>query len=112
MIDARRMEVYTCLFNKEMEALAPVTAKIVDADSFKTELEHHQITFIGDGALKCADVLQSPNAVFSSALFNSAANMTRLATAAYSDGKFEDVAYFEPYYLKDFMVTTPKKKVK
>ncbi len=112
MIDARRMEVYTCLFNEKMEALAPVSAKIIDAESFRSELLAHTITFIGDGALKCAEVLQGVNAQFSSQLFNSAANMTALATEAYLTGTFEDVAYFEPYYLKDFMFTTPKKKVK
>jgi tRNA threonylcarbamoyladenosine biosynthesis protein TsaB len=111
MIDARRMEVYTCLFDEKLKALVPVTAKIIDADFFKSELQDHRITFIGDGALKCNEVLQGANAVFSASIFNSAANMTQLAMAAYSKGEFEDVAYFEPYYLKDFMFTTPKKKV-
>jgi tRNA threonylcarbamoyladenosine biosynthesis protein TsaB len=111
MIDARRMEVYTCLYNEKLEALVPVTAKIIDDSSFQQELQHHKITFIGDGALKCSEVLQNPNSIFSSENFNSAANMTALALDAFTQRKFEDVAYFEPYYLKDFMFTTPKKKV-
>lgn len=111
MIDARRMEVYTALFSKSLEALAPVTAKIIDVDSFKDELQTNEITFIGDGALKCSEVLKGPNASFSEFTFNSASNMNLLALAAYQNGQFEDVAYFEPYYLKDFMFTTPKKKV-
>lgn len=111
MIDARRMEVYTCLFNHEMESLAPVTAKIIDTDSFQSELQNNQVTFIGDGAMKCSELLHNSNAVFSSLIFNSAANMSQLALASYQIEKFEDVAYFEPYYLKDFMVTAPKKKI-
>ncbi|MEJ5963060.1 tRNA (adenosine(37)-N6)-threonylcarbamoyltransferase complex dimerization subunit type 1 TsaB [Pedobacter immunditicola] len=110
MIDARRMEVYTCLFDHQLKPIVPVTAKIIDGDSFSADLQDHKIAFIGDGALKCNEVLQGPNADFSDQLFNSAANMTVLAEAAYKAGKFEDVAYFEPYYLKDFMFTTPKKK--
>ena len=111
MIDARRMEVYTCLYNEKLEALAPVSAKIIEAGSFQSELQNNHLTFIGDGALKCREVLGNPNASFSGALCNSAANMTQLALSAYQQQKFQDVAYFEPYYLKDFMFTTPKKKV-
>lgn len=111
MIDARRMEVFTALFNEQLEALAPVTAKIIDADSFATELAAHQITFLGDGALKCSEVLAHPNSVFSTTNYNSAAHLTQLALKAYQQLEFEDVAYFEPYYLKDFVFTAPKKKV-
>ncbi|WP_432714706.1 tRNA (adenosine(37)-N6)-threonylcarbamoyltransferase complex dimerization subunit type 1 TsaB [Pedobacter sp.] len=111
MIDARRMEVYTSLFNQQMETLAPVTAKIIEEDSFKEELQNNEISFIGDGALKCSEILQHPHAVFSGSIYNSAANMAQLAHAAFLAENFVDVAYFEPYYLKDFMFTTPKKKV-
>jgi tRNA threonylcarbamoyladenosine biosynthesis protein TsaB len=111
MIDARRMEVFTALFNSEFEALAPVTAKIIDPDSFASELAAHQITFLGDGALKCSEVLAHPNSIFSATNYNSAAHLTQLALKAYQEQKFEDVAYFEPYYLKDFVFTAPKKKV-
>jgi len=111
MIDARRMEVFTALYNRKLEAVEPVTAKIIDADSFAEELAAHHITFIGDGALKCAEVLEHPHAVFLESNYNSAAHLSKLALAAYQQQDFEDVAYFEPYYLKDFVFTAPKKKV-
>lgn len=111
MIDARRMEVYTRIFNARLEPLSDTEAKIIDAQSFADELKNQQVTFMGDGALKCAEVLNNENAFFSEANFNSAAYLSTLAMEAYAQQKFEDVAYFEPYYLKDFMLTQPKKKV-
>ncbi|PYF76587.1 tRNA (adenosine(37)-N6)-threonylcarbamoyltransferase complex dimerization subunit type 1 TsaB [Pedobacter nutrimenti] len=111
MIDARRMEVYTRIFNARLEPLSDTEAKIIDAQSFADELKNQQVTFMGDGALKCAEVLKNENAFFSEANFNSAAYLSTLAMEAYAQQKFEDVAYFEPYYLKDFMLTQPKKKV-
>lgn len=111
MIDARRMEVFTATYSADLSTVLPVTAKIVDAESFKDELADHQITFIGDGAAKCADTITAVNAAFSADNFNSAANMSTQAFEAFQNGDFEDVAYFEPYYLKDFVITTPKKKV-
>ncbi len=111
MIDARRMEVYTRVFNARLEPLSDTEAKIIDAQSFADELQNQQVTFMGDGALKCAEVLNNENAFFSEANFNSAAYLSTLAMEAYAQQKFEDVAYFEPYYLKDFMLTQPKKKV-
>lgn len=111
MIDARRMEVYTRIFNARLEPLSDTEAKIIDAQSFADELKNQQVTFMGDGALECAEVLKNENAFFSEANFNSAAYLSTLAMEAYAQQKFEDVAYFEPYYLKDFMLTQPKKKV-
>jgi tRNA threonylcarbamoyladenosine biosynthesis protein TsaB len=111
MIDARRMEVFTALFNEKLETVAPVTAKIIDNASYTVELKTHQIAFIGDGASKCSEVIQHTNAIFSANNFNSAAHLTQLALTAYQQQEFEDVAYFEPYYLKDFVFTAPKKKV-
>lgn len=110
MIDARRMEVFTAVFDSDLNYTGITEAKIVDEHSFADALASGQVTFIGDGALKCAAVIQHPNALFSDQNFNSAANMSRLADKAYSKGQFEDVAYFEPFYLKDFVLTTPKKK--
>lgn len=110
MIDARRMEVFTAVYDKDLKYVTPVTAKIIDAQSFENELSLNKITFIGDGALKCKDVLLHENALFSDLNFNSAAHMSRLASEAYLSVQFEDVAYFEPFYLKDFVLTTPKKK--
>ena len=111
MIDARRMEVFTAVFDQDLNEVAPTEAKIIDEKSFAKELASGKITFIGDGAMKCAALLQHDNAVFSELNFNSAANMSRLAYKAYTAAQFEDVAYFEPFYLKDFVFTTPKKKV-
>ncbi|MBB5436720.1 tRNA threonylcarbamoyladenosine biosynthesis protein TsaB [Pedobacter sp. AK017] len=111
MIDARRMEVFTAVFDADLNYLVPTVAKIIDEQSFARELTLEKVTFIGDGAMKCAAVLQQDNATFSGRNFNSATNMSRLANEAYLKGQFENVAYFEPFYLKDFVLTTPKKKV-
>lgn len=111
MIDARRMEVFTAVFDAELNSIRPVEAKVIDAQRFAGELSLGKVTFIGDGAMKCAGVLAHANAVFTAQNFNSAANMSSLAHKAYLEGAFEDVAYFEPFYLKDFVLTTPKKKV-
>ncbi|MDQ8052369.1 MAG: tRNA (adenosine(37)-N6)-threonylcarbamoyltransferase complex dimerization subunit type 1 TsaB [Pedobacter sp.] len=110
MIDARRMEVYTAVFTNKLQEIEVVNAKIVDDRSFILELDRHFVTFIGDGAAKCETVLDHQNAHFSTKNFNSAANMSKLAFEAYQSKKFEDVAYFEPFYLKDFVVTAPKIK--
>lgn len=111
MIDARRMEVFTAVFDQDLNDVVPTEAKIIDEKSFANELASGKVTFIGDGAMKCAALLQQDNAVFSELNFNSAANMSRLACKAYTAAQFENVAYFEPFYLKDFVFTTPKKKV-
>lgn len=110
MIDARRMEVFTSIYDSQLNNASAITAKIIDADSFANELNANKITFIGDGAEKCKDVLQHEYAFFSTHNYNSATNMSKLAAEAYALKKFEDVAYFEPFYLKDFVLTTPKKK--
>jgi len=111
MIDARRMEVFTALYDHQLTEILPVSAKIIDEESFRSELNGQQITFIGDGAMKCNTSIISANAAFSDLNFNSAANMSGLAFNAFTQGQFEDVAYFEPYYLKDFVITQAKKKV-
>jgi len=111
MIDARRLEVFTALFDASGDILLPVTAKIIDADSYAEQLQAAAITFIGDGAAKCEGIIDSPNANFSGTNFNSASNMSRIAQELFQARQFEDVAYFEPFYLKDFVLTTPKKKI-
>jgi len=110
MIDARRLEVYTALYTNDAAVLLPVSAKIIDAESFKEELSNDLITFIGDGAEKCSTIIQSSNAAFSTLNFNSAAHMSLMSLSAYQTKSFEDLAYFEPFYLKDFMLTQPKKQ--
>ncbi len=111
MIDARRMEVFTAVFDHDLAEVQHTHAKIIDEKSFAPELQNHFVAFIGDGAEKCRTTLDHPNGHFYSQNFNSAALMSKLAFECYLSKSFEDVAYFEPFYLKDFVLTTPKKKV-
>lgn len=111
MIDARRMEVYSAVFDADLNQKSPTEAKIIDDDSFAELLSKQQITFIGDGAMKCSETIDNPNAIFLEDNFNRASNMMGLAEKAFSDHSFEDVAYFEPFYLKDFVVTKSKKNL-
>ncbi|MBB6272235.1 tRNA threonylcarbamoyladenosine biosynthesis protein TsaB [Pedobacter cryoconitis] len=111
MIDARRMEVFTGLYDSRLAEVLAVEAKIIDETSFQEQLSDQLITFIGDGAMKCSETILSPNARFSDLNFNSATHMSQLAFEAFKTNDFENVAYFEPYYLKDFVITQAKKKV-
>ena len=110
MIDARRMEVYTAVFSPEGKQLTEVEAKVIGPDSFAGELAEGPVLFIGDGALKCREVLTSPNAFFQEA-DPLASAMAPLAEAAWQEKRFEDLAYFEPFYLKDFIATVSRKKL-
>lgn len=109
MIDARRMEVYTALFDTELKQLKPVSADIIDESSFSSELSMEKVAFFGDGAAKCKDLIVHENAVFVNDFKTSAQAMISLAEHKFSIQDFEDVAYFEPYYLKDFVAGKPKK---
>lgn len=111
MIDARRMEVYTSVFDKSLNIIEPTTAKIIDQDSFMNLLPHHKIAFFGDGAFKCKDLITHPNAIFIPDIHPLSSGMIHLSMLAYKADAFEDVAYFEPFYLKDFVATKPKNKV-
>ena len=108
MIDARRMEVYTAVYSAEGERLTEIEAHIIGPDSFAPYLEKGKVLFVGDGALKGKQVLTHPNALFEEA-FPLARHMAPRAQKAFEEGKFENLAYFEPFYLKDFIPTTPKK---
>ena len=109
MIDARRMEVYTAVFENgtQITETAPV---IVDETSFAEYLEQGPCLFIGDGAGKCADVIKHPNAHFHQC-WPKASAMLAPALEALRAGNFQDVAYFEPFYLKEFVATVSKKKL-
>jgi len=110
MIDARRMEVYTALFDEQNKVVENISAKIIDEDSFSSELENGKVFFFGDGAEKCKPILShSKNAVFIKEGLPSAQYINQIAQQKLIDIDIEDVAYFEPYYLKDFIATTPKK---
>jgi len=111
MIDARRMEVFSGLYNKNCQEISPVSALVVDESSFIANLDSHHIAFFGNGSEKVKDVLCHPNAHFISGITPSSASMVPLALKNYKDKIFEDTAYFEPFYLKDFVATIPKKKV-
>lgn len=110
MVDARRMEVYTAVFTPDGKQVTQTEAMVVGEDSFKEQLSEGPVLFIGDGAGKCQGVINTYNAHFVQCC-PKASGMTRPAVAALNEGKFEDVAYFEPYYLKEFMTTTSKKKL-
>lgn len=104
MIDARRMEVYTAIFDLQGNKLVPTSAEIIDSNSFSDLLSKHKIIFFGDGAEKCREVLgMHANAEILGDFTNSAKYLTKRATEKYLEKDFEDVAYFEPYYLKDFI---------
>ena len=108
MIDARRMEVFTALFNINSEQVMPTEALIVDEHSFTALLDKHPIIFFGDGAEKCSKILTHPNARFADNFINSANYLTLQAGTKFRDNDFEDIAYFEPYYLKDFIAGKKK----
>lgn len=111
LMDARRMEVYTALFDKDMTLKEDISAKIIDENTFKELLNHHTIVFFGNGAEKCKDVINNDNAIFVDDVHPLAKNLAPMAEKYYKAKQFVDVAYFEPFYLKDFVATTPKKKV-
>jgi len=111
MIDARRMEVYTALYNSKGEQILPVSAEIIDENSFQEYLKDYKILFFGNGAEKCKEQITHENALFEGPAKTSARFMQNLTESKYNKKEFEDVAYFEPFYLKDFVATTPKNKI-
>ena len=110
MIDARRMEVYTAVFTPDGQQITETAPAIIDENSFTRQLEEGVVLFIGDGAGKCADVIRHPNAHFCQC-HPKASAMLSPALKAYKEKRFEDVAYFEPFYLKEFVATVSKKKL-
>ena len=105
MLDARRMEVYSAVFSYRFEAIRETRAQIIGADSFSEYLEKGPVYLIGNGAVKCRELLQHANIVFRDSLFPSARELAALSYDLYRDARFEDAAYFEQYYLKDFLGT-------
>ena len=108
MLDARRMEVYSAIFNADYEQIRNTEAEILDDHSFKDYLEKGKVYFIGNGVEKTRDVITHSNAVFIDDKLPSANEMGLLAFNKYKISDFEDVAYFEPYYLKDFVALKAK----
>lgn len=111
MIDARRMEVYTSVFSGDLNEIKETQAKIIDEKSFSELLKKNKIIFFGDGAMKCKPLINHPNALFVEDFEPSATHMISLSEQKFELKDFENTAYFEPYYLKDFIATIPKNKV-
>lgn len=110
MVDARRMEVYSAVYTPEGKRISEIAPCVVDETSFAAELSAGKVLFIGDGAAKCAPVLNSCNAVFTQVNPNASA-MAELAEEAFKASDFQNIAYFEPFYLKEFVATVSKKSL-
>ncbi len=111
MIDARRMEVYTAFYDNNAILKREIAAEIIDENSFAELLQKREMVFFGDGAKKCKPVLEGDSGIFIDNIEASALGMIELAEQKFQRKQFEDVAYFEPFYLKDFVATTPKKNI-
>ena len=109
MIDARRMEVYAQIFDRALNTVRPIQADVVTEETYKEYLDKGPVYFFGNGAAKCMDTINHPNAHLISDIEPLAENMFPLAEKRSVAGKCEDVAYFVPAYLKDFVAKTPKK---
>ncbi|MBF1645098.1 MAG: tRNA (adenosine(37)-N6)-threonylcarbamoyltransferase complex dimerization subunit type 1 TsaB [Prevotella sp.] len=108
MIDARRMEVYSAVYDRSLKAVRAIQADVVDGDTYKEFLDKGPVYFFGDGAEKCMEVIHHPNAHLIKNIEPVAKNMFPLAEKRMAEGKFEDVAYFVPFYLKDFVAKQAK----
>lgn len=105
MLDARRMEVYSAIYNSNLELQRKIEAEILTELSYLTLLNKGKVYFIGDGVEKSKTVIKHPNAFFVLGKLPSAKNMASLSEEKYKISDTEDVAYFEPYYLKDFITS-------
>lgn len=108
MIDARRMEVYSAVYDRSLREVRAIGADIVTADTYLPYLEEHPVYFFGNGAAKCQSVILHPNAHFIEGIVPLAKWMFPLAERALHLGETRDVAYFEPFYLKDFVAIKSK----
>lgn len=109
MLDARRMEVYAAVYDRALKPVRDVQADVVTADTYKEWLDRGPVCFFGNGAAKCMEVINHPNALLIEAVEPLAKWMQPLAERRFLNEQFEDVAYFEPFYLKDFVAKMPKK---
>ena len=108
MIDARRMEVYAAFYETNMNLVREISADIIDNESYNEILSEKSVYFFGNGADKCKTTITHPNALFIDNIVPLAENMITLAVKAFEANKFVDVAYFEPFYLKEFHTTAKK----
>jgi tRNA threonylcarbamoyladenosine biosynthesis protein TsaB len=111
MIDARRMEVYTAIYSSNLQLVQKVNALVVDQDSFREFTENSRLFLFGNGSAKCSDILINPNIIYIDGILASSLHMATLANLKFQKGEFVDVAYFEPFYLKDFIATVPKNSI-
>ena len=109
MIDARRMEVYAAIYDRALKVKREISADIIDENSYSEFLAEHPVYFFGNGAAKCREKITHPNAHFIENIHPLAKWMFPLAERAMAEKYFKDVAYFEPFYLKEFVASTPKK---
>lgn len=110
MLDARRMEVYSLVTDSNLETLEPTSPKIIDDESYLEFLEKGRVYFFGSGVTKCKEIITHYNAIFTDGIEPDAVHLGSLAYARYKSKKFEDLAYFDPFYLKEFKATKPKAK--
>jgi len=111
MIDARRMEVYDALYNETLTQVRDTRAEIIHPESLIDFLKDYEVWFGGDGSEKCESLIKgNPNARFLKDFYPSAKYLIKIAAEKYERGEFENVAYFEPFYLKDFVAGIPKVK--
>lgn len=109
MLDARRMEVYAQVFDRSLNEVRPIHADVVDEETYKEYLDKGPVYFFGNGAMKCRATINHPNARFIEGVEPLAKNMLPLAEKRVALGQYEDVAYFVPFYLKDFVAKQPRK---
>lgn len=109
MLDARRMEVYAGIYDRSLRPVREIGADIVDGSTYREYLDQHPVYFFGNGALKCMETINHPNARLIEGIEPLAKWMQPLAERRFLNGQFEDVAYFVPFYLKDFVAKKPKK---
>jgi tRNA threonylcarbamoyladenosine biosynthesis protein TsaB len=111
MIDARRMEVYTAIYDQSLHKIRDTRAEIVTEETYAALLEKQKVYFFGSGASKCKSVIPSPNALFIEEFHSLASDMAILSEQMFENGRFENIVYFEPFYLKDFIATVAKDKL-
>ena len=111
MLDARRMEVYAAVYDSHLQTVREVAADIVTSDTYSPYLADKKVWFFGNGAAKCQEIIASSNAAFVDDIYPLATDMIPLAEKAFHDKRFENVAYYEPFYLKEFIATIPKNKI-
>jgi tRNA threonylcarbamoyladenosine biosynthesis protein TsaB len=111
MLDARRMEVYYAIYDSSGKRIKDISAEIITEESFSGYPESQKIIFWGDGAMKCKELINRKSALFAEDFRMSASHMLKPVNEAYKNKMFEDIAYFEPLYLKDFITSKPRKNI-